>query len=217
MVADVMAKAFTEPGIHGPIRVRVRHADGSWKYLEAVGNNLLDNPAVHGVVAGRDITERVVAEEACAQRRPLPGAGPEPVGRDHDRGTRRRLVYSSPAAERLFGFEERRRELDDPMARSIRTTGPRWWRCPARREGGTDPVSFRLRIADGSFRDVEAIVQDLTDDPSVGGVVADDATSPSATAPRRWWRARLILRLIAEGSAGRDARDDLLRGRGAGT
>jgi PAS domain S-box-containing protein len=39
--------------------LRFRHADGSWRYLEAVGVNLLDDPTVGGIlVNSRDITER---------------------------------------------------------------------------------------------------------------------------------------------------------------
>jgi PAS domain S-box-containing protein len=38
---------------------RVRHADGSWRWLEARGNNQLENPAIEGyVVNKRDVTER---------------------------------------------------------------------------------------------------------------------------------------------------------------
>jgi signal transduction histidine kinase len=41
------------------IEYRARHADGSWRWMEARGNNQLDEPAVDGlVVNSRDITER---------------------------------------------------------------------------------------------------------------------------------------------------------------
>ncbi|MBC8101609.1 MAG: PAS domain S-box protein [Cytophagales bacterium] len=44
---------------------RVRHADGSWRWLEAVGNNQMENPAIRGIVLNsRDITARKEAEEA---------------------------------------------------------------------------------------------------------------------------------------------------------
>ena len=47
------------------IELRFRHADGSWRYLEAIGVNLLEDPAVRGImVNSRDITERKKAEEA---------------------------------------------------------------------------------------------------------------------------------------------------------
>jgi len=53
----------TEPGT--PIEYRVRHADGTWRWVEGVVGNLLDDPAVQGVVLNiRDITERKAAEEA---------------------------------------------------------------------------------------------------------------------------------------------------------
>jgi PAS domain S-box-containing protein len=42
-----------------PVEYRARHADGSWRWMEAHGNNQLDNPAVEGyVINSRDITAR---------------------------------------------------------------------------------------------------------------------------------------------------------------
>jgi len=55
--------ATTEPG--APIEYRVLHADGTWRWVEGVVGNLLDDAAVQGVVLNiRDITERKAAEEA---------------------------------------------------------------------------------------------------------------------------------------------------------
>ena len=46
------------------IEFRYRHADGSWIWLEVLGNNLLEHPGVGGIVlTSRDITERKQAEE----------------------------------------------------------------------------------------------------------------------------------------------------------
>jgi diguanylate cyclase (GGDEF)-like protein/PAS domain S-box-containing protein len=46
------------------IELRFRHADGSWIWLEVLGNNLLEHPGVRGIVlTSRDITERKRAEE----------------------------------------------------------------------------------------------------------------------------------------------------------
>lgn len=55
----------TREGVYQPTEFRVRHADGSWRYLEARANNLLDDPSVRGIVQNvHDITERRQAEEA---------------------------------------------------------------------------------------------------------------------------------------------------------
>jgi diguanylate cyclase (GGDEF)-like protein/PAS domain S-box-containing protein len=64
------AKAAAEvvlrtPRMLSPLELRVRHADGSWRHLEVMATNLVDNPAVHGLVLNaRDVTDRV---EAAAQ------------------------------------------------------------------------------------------------------------------------------------------------------
>ena len=59
-----LAEILKRPGLHPPLEFRVSHRDGSWRYLEHVANNLLDRPAVSGVViTSRDITERKALEE----------------------------------------------------------------------------------------------------------------------------------------------------------
>ncbi len=50
----------------GPMAVqfRFRHKDGSWRNLEVIGQALLDDPAIDGIVLnGRDITQRLEAEQ----------------------------------------------------------------------------------------------------------------------------------------------------------
>ena len=45
------------------IEVRLRHADGTWRVVEAVATNLLDDPSVEGIViSARDLTDRRRAE-----------------------------------------------------------------------------------------------------------------------------------------------------------
>src|SRR5205807_5028012 len=64
-VAEEFLRRLGTPGIGEPIELRMRHADGSWRYMEAIGNNLLEDPAVRGVVVTtRDVTERREVEDA---------------------------------------------------------------------------------------------------------------------------------------------------------
>jgi diguanylate cyclase (GGDEF)-like protein/PAS domain S-box-containing protein len=66
--ADLVQRRFLEaltiPGVTPPVSFRARHADGSWRWLEAVGNNLLDDPVVGGIVLSlRDVSERRADQE----------------------------------------------------------------------------------------------------------------------------------------------------------
>src|SRR5215211_9473224 len=56
---NTFAEVLKRPGLHPPLEFRVPHKDGSWRYLEHVVNNLVDDPAVRGVVVNSwDVTAR---------------------------------------------------------------------------------------------------------------------------------------------------------------
>jgi len=65
LVAAELEKVFATPGFMGHVEYRFRHADGSWRYVEAFGQTLNPDSADEGLVANtRDVTERRLSEEA---------------------------------------------------------------------------------------------------------------------------------------------------------
>jgi diguanylate cyclase (GGDEF)-like protein/PAS domain S-box-containing protein len=55
----MLADAVMRSGVTSPTEWRIRHQDGRWMFVEAVGTNLVHEPTVRGVVVNtRDITER---------------------------------------------------------------------------------------------------------------------------------------------------------------
>jgi PAS domain S-box-containing protein len=66
-VSSVLAEALETQGVTPLVEYRFRCADGTWCYLEAIGNNLIAEPSVQGIVVNsRDITERKRAEKERA-------------------------------------------------------------------------------------------------------------------------------------------------------
>ena len=54
-----IGEAVTVPGGTAEFSFRVRHRDGTWHWLEGLATNLLEDPAVEGVIINaRDVTER---------------------------------------------------------------------------------------------------------------------------------------------------------------
>ncbi|GAB4412410.1 MAG: hypothetical protein Fur0044_06630 [Anaerolineae bacterium] len=63
-VRTQLANATQQPGVGEPAEFRLRHANGNWVWMEAVGNNLLADPNMKGfVVNARDVSQRRQAEE----------------------------------------------------------------------------------------------------------------------------------------------------------
>jgi len=51
--------------ISHPVEYRIQHQNGNWQVFEAIATNLLDDPAIQGIVVnGHDITQRSQAEAA---------------------------------------------------------------------------------------------------------------------------------------------------------
>ncbi|HYL81721.1 MAG TPA: ATP-binding protein, partial [Candidatus Acidoferrum sp.] len=67
---DRFAESLRHPG--QPIRAefRIRHQDGSWRWIDSMFRNLLADPSVQAVVSNyRDVTDRKEAEEAQGRAR----------------------------------------------------------------------------------------------------------------------------------------------------
>lgn len=95
-------------GVSRQAAFRLRHADGSWRWMEGTAANLLNNPSVRAVVINyRDITERKQVEEALqeaeARYRTLAEQIPAVMYVDapDEAGT---AIYVSPQVEALLGY-----------------------------------------------------------------------------------------------------------------
>jgi diguanylate cyclase (GGDEF)-like protein/PAS domain S-box-containing protein len=62
-------EAIKSGEVTAPVRWRVRHKNGSWRYVETIYNNLADDPDVGGVLlTTRDVTDQKELEDQLAHR-----------------------------------------------------------------------------------------------------------------------------------------------------
>jgi|GEM_PF-596131 PAS domain S-box-containing protein len=82
------------------LEFRVRHKDGSWRVMQAAGNNLLDDPLVGGVIINwRDITESRQAERLTRAQLGLAVRMNETIGLDEILGESMRAVLEVTGLE----------------------------------------------------------------------------------------------------------------------
>ncbi|HEX6751481.1 MAG TPA: PAS domain S-box protein [Longimicrobium sp.] len=171
-------RLLREPGASIDTEFRLRHRTGRYCVVEVVARNLLDDPAVSGIVYNaRDVTGRRESEEALRRRerhfRSL-------IENAHDIITVLEgdgdVRFASPSVERALGYD--RHELagtylfelvhpDDVPA--VLEVFDRAMRAP----GQPQRLEFRLRAAGGSYRTLEAISTSLLHDPAVAGIVVN--------------------------------------------
>ncbi len=88
--------------ISKPLRFRVRHKNGSWRYLEGVFNNLIKEPNINAILMNaRDITSIVLAEEKYRTLFEESKDGiyiTDPAGR---------ILDMNPAGVEMFGFSSK--------------------------------------------------------------------------------------------------------------
>ena len=109
-------KAFSElvkkPNAVDSMEFRAQHKNGSWRTLEAVGKNLLDNPTVKGVVLNyRDITERKQAEEELRIKDSAITSSINAIALADLQGN---LTYVNSYFLKLWGYDEQHQVLRKP-------------------------------------------------------------------------------------------------------
>jgi two-component system cell cycle sensor histidine kinase/response regulator CckA len=75
-ILSVFVQEVAKTGSTATKEYRMQHKDGSWRWIESIGRNLLDHPSVRAVViSSRDTTERKLLQEQLAQSERLSGLG----------------------------------------------------------------------------------------------------------------------------------------------
>jgi PAS domain S-box-containing protein len=177
-VKEELAGLVAEPGALVRTELRAWRRDGSVVVADVSARNLLNDAAVRGIVYNmRDVTARHAADEALRHRERhfrslIENAHGIIAVLEADGAIR----FASPAVERILGYDCRALvgtvlfdllHPDDVAAarealdRAIAAPGAPGW------------LEFRMRHADGGYRELESIGTSLLNDPAVGGIVVN--------------------------------------------
>jgi diguanylate cyclase (GGDEF)-like protein/PAS domain S-box-containing protein len=169
-VGASLERLAASPGMSGVLQHTMFTRDGQPRSFESVATNLLDDPAVRGIVINsRDVTERRHFE---ARQEAI-------LDRSHDLtmlfqqdGT---VVWASPACKRMLGYEPA--ELEGRLGLSLIHPDDQEHALEAFLSvpnlGDSVRVRYRVSDASGRTRWLEEVATNLIGDPDVGFVVAN--------------------------------------------
>lgn len=178
----------SEPGDRiGPIGLRIRVAEGTWRPFEGYRTDLTEDPDIRGVVWNlRDMSETRQAALALSrseERLQALATGSSDVTVVN--AMEGFAIYAGPSMERVFGYRCEEfvgspydafvdpDDLADNVAAATEalSAGRSTWSS-----------QYRLRHHDGTWRWVHTRFTDLHDNPAIGGIVANirDVTDETA-------------------------------------
>jgi PAS domain S-box-containing protein len=157
-VQAAYASLFAAPGTRASATYRIRHRDGSWRWFESFGANMLSDPCVAGIIVNsRDVTERVEAQTAY---RSLVDHSLQGLLILQDM----RIVFANPCIAAITGYavEELLALAPDQLRALIHPDDQEaaWQRGYQRAIATSEPTRTELRFVrrDGAIRWIEAYV-----------------------------------------------------------
>ena len=173
-------RLFTEvlahPGVPYKTETKFRHKEGHFIRAEVVLTNLLDDPAVKGIVVNsRDVTDKLKAQEALRHseeyfRNLIENSNDVISLVEADMKTR----YVSPSLKKVMGYESEERagksflDLIHPEDRPV--VVKRFAKFMAQ-HGATDTLEVRALHKNGTYRHVEAIATNLLHHPVMKAII----------------------------------------------
>lgn len=175
-VWQVLTHLLSQPSASTTVEYRYRHKDGSWRWIECTGTNLLAEPNVEAIVCNyRDITEHKQSEQALR------------ASAEHFRAliehswdgvlllTRTgEMIYASPSTHRIMGHVGDEMISQNAFALMHPEDLPQvaaQLQSLMTRPAATINAEFRYQHKDGSWRWLECTCTNLLDAPSVGTLV----------------------------------------------
>jgi PAS domain S-box-containing protein len=172
----LLEQIISTTGASGTVQFRIQHPDGSWRWVEVISTNLIDEPAVGGVISNfSDITARKQAEAALAASekrfRALVENAPDGIAL---LGMDGKLQQVTPSTEHILGYTLDEAEGQDPAL----LTHPEdlagllaLLSDLIQNPGKVASTEYRFRHKDGSWRWLESTISNLLAEPSVEAIV----------------------------------------------
>lgn len=105
-VESLLEEAVAGTGVTTATGFRFAHADGTWRYLEAVGNGLLEDPGMEGIVINAwDTTGRKRAEDDAYLKDRAVAASSNGIIITDPNLPDNPIVYVNPKFEEITGYE----------------------------------------------------------------------------------------------------------------
>lgn len=193
---SALRDTIANPGAVRRAELRVRHRDGSWRMLDAVGRAHLDSAAIHGVVVNcRDITDRKAAEDALRDSRErlngILNSLDDVVWSSTVKDCQ--PLYVSPSAETVYGRQvgdffarpslwfdvvhpEDKQRVQSTVAQILKTGHYDYEYRIIRPDGSIRWLRDRARLVTDSFRNplrLDGIASDITDLKKAGSALIE--------------------------------------------